>query len=526
MAVATGMRFTVLADFFTFDEKKFTNKVKEATRKVIRNAAKEWLRMVLSRIPRQTGFLHSAFTNLMTDLGVTVTGKGTSNSKILNRPSYDARKFRLQKMRDNLRRIRQELKDYEGSRKKMSQKQVRQEVKKYKAGKKSKADERRKKLDEAREKVNRVRSENSKQDRKQAIRNARIKEAGSIRSIGEERVKLSRSEFKNTKMQEFYTKQRQGKAYLKRVARYKSAIKRYREMIKKFDRAQQKELKAIIEQQGDYKTRGRLLEKRKIYNKRFRQTNKRGEAYGYSRKYEKVRVVTRVKEIRTVTNPKYMSEYANWIRNKKQGPPPSKTIQKTVIVEKERFQRKRIPHTRLFDLYTKYYYTGPKQKGPLKTPRSGAIYGTPPGKIFLEQSVGTVPKQYGETQYGDVKDPVATRNKTFATLGGNAFTLGGSQKEASRRLNTGENFTVAFNYNIAVSYYRVMDLFRSYTRKKKTISPAGVPWQSMAYANKAFLQYIEEHLPKEIPNFLDFLSKNKVDFSTKGSSVYTKQVKF
>jgi hypothetical protein len=81
--VASGLSFTVIADFVTFDGEKWTKEMRIRLRRLFRNAAREWLKIIAQQVPVKTGFLMSSFDNLEAALGVTIKNRGGGSSATL-----------------------------------------------------------------------------------------------------------------------------------------------------------------------------------------------------------------------------------------------------------------------------------------------------------------------------------------------------------------------------------------------------------------------------------------------------------
>lgn len=502
MAVVSGVKFGVVATFVQFDAKKWTIAQKAAIVKAMKEAAREWLQVILSRTPTDTGFLRAGFSNLAAAIGMSITSTGLKKGL----DSY-GKNLKLGNLENKYRALRdlalakdwleQKFKNVETSRLQKKKKRSTGEVylKKVPVIKTLPAGYRRaipKPLTgkQVKERLRRYKKRKAKQqkltsagpsdaDRRQAgeILSEGLNIQKSLKSGGE---KKSLALFRREQNQLYYAQQRERKAAQRLFRQLKTLRGKIGQATLSLNKALEKEPELKMKKRPKYYKWESVVIKKKVSVQ---------------------------KEVE-VKNPAYNPRAVLEARKKKL-PVPTPTIKQVQMVteEREKVVRRRVKvgsEKDFVDIYRKYYYPRNGNKGPLKTPITGKSYGTAVDDIFLMESSS------GRAQ--SVSEETSTVNKGGFEVGGKEQTLGSSFTPSSSlgsfKFTKEANLKITFNYGVDIRYWKIMDQYGRYTRNGKMITPKGAPWRAYVAANLAYMKILRTKLAANIVPFTSYMVKS------------------
>lgn len=391
-----------VATLATIDEEAFIGAARNATMKVMREAARRWLAAIADRVPEDSGFLLGAFLPLAELLNVNLHKK-TSTRPALN-PFFNLkRQIGAANLETRLFKLRLEL---ERKRKFLGQTKI--------------------------------------------DKNAGLARQG--RHSSDQTTEANLGSGQSFDKQEFLERK-----IAERIQYYKDKkLKSLRSKAK----TRFKTLKPII---ADLEAKLRKIRANRIDHKN-----------------QKVPIIDKHGNVKYNTTkvpiPYTQKERLDAIRKKIKLPDRFETVRERALQNK----------------YRKFYYPRKGQKGPLKTPTSGKRYSTAPADIFELSSPPT--NEIKGTAFSEFNSEEL--NITVPNLTG---TRAPNRKGA----------IIQFRFDVNINYYRLNDLYKSWNRNGKLISPRGVPWHSQDAAFIVFMQYLRANIAKAMPDFTDYLIKTR-----------------
>lgn len=479
--IINGMTFNVAAGFLQFDSEGFMKAQKIAMIRAMKNAAKLWLTTAISRIPRDSGFLHSGFMNLAAFLGVRINEKG----QVKRGRDLHGQEERLANLQKRYKALKSKAlanghveERFEGKKRKIKTKYPKQ--KSYK-----------KRREESRKYLhNKEKHQAAKAQSKRTTEQiGHLKDEGlSIHTHINTDEKKSGRVYKGEKNTEYYEEQRQRRDAARAIKRLRKLQHRIREQKSKVERA--------AENAPELKTKKR-------------------SGNNYYTEIEKTVYETHEVEI---VNPAYPTNPRQLLDMKRKGTLPPKTIKvmkQVPTIIKKRVRKKNPVGPNFINIYRHYYYPRNGQRGPLKTPLGGIKYGTPPDEIVKLNDSKIPPASIStETSTINKKGEEVAGNELLKTLDGQAFTPTSSLNLSKNRLQSNAKVFLTFNYKVDIRYLRIMDIFKPRRRDGRTYS--GAPWNSIGTANKAFMNILKQEYAKLAPSFISYVVVARGTLKTPG----------
>lgn len=477
--VVSGMTFGIVADLMQFDADSFIKDQKMAIVRAIKNAARVWLITVMSRIPRETGFLHSGFMNLAAFLGSRINDQG----QVKRGRDLHGQEEKLASLQRQYKKAKEDAlargyiqESYSGKKRKFKAAHPKPQTKKQRK--------------ERPQKYKKKQQENKKAgfSQNEAERANQLKEEGlNIHTQANNDEKKNSKVYKREQNQQYYQEQRDRRAAAKAVKRLKKLQAQIRNQKIKVASAAARAKPLRLKQSPGYDRWETVTVEKTSYQEQ------------------------EVEEL----NPAYPTNAAQLIRMKKAGTLPPKTIKvkkRVAIITKKQVRRQITGERKLVNIYRDHYYPINRQKGPLKTPLSGIRYGTPPQDILKMMS--------GQPASPLISEETTKINKGGFEVSGNellrsSFSVNRSLNMASQRVDArNSQLAMSFNYGVNIRYLKIMDLFRPMRKDGKVFT--GAPWKSYAYANRAFMKTLNEEFQKAIQPFISYVVVAKGILKTPG----------